>query len=416
MLRRSHKKSRKGAKCLECSRRHIRCDQQRPTCVNCLQADRTCRYKDPAPPPPSQSSSSRSNQDAAASGPDSASPSRGVVVGGLLVHGPGSDGYKELVNRARVENERIADNISLVNITHLELFYHFGEIAGPLFVGENLEMSRNYSKFYLEAALTETYLAHQMLAFAAKHKSRTGPEEQSKFYDEQTTRLQTQALVIFRLALQQPPKSHTAAIATMRFSNLLGTHLLCDTLATRHMQLDTFLVCFDDYLRVHRGVRPIFDQYKSYLLNSDLKPILMWGWEMANTKGTGPECEPLREMLSQRKLESAHLEPYIHAVDMLQNVIDKYRSRPTFPGPAPWATIWLSGVKPKYEGLLIARQPEALAIFAYYGAMIHCHHRDLWLVGESGKHIIELTTKELGPEWTPRLKWPLEILAAATQD
>jgi hypothetical protein len=162
-------------------------------------------------------------------------------------------------------------------------------------------------------------------------------------------------------------------------------------------------------VQIHRGVRPIFDQYRDYLLTSELRPILVWGWKIVQTKGEGPECDPLREILSDKHLDGAAVAAYAHAIDMLQRVIDDYKSRPTFPGPAPWTTVWLNGIKPEYTNLLLAREPEALAIFAYYGAMIHTHHRDLWLVGESGKHIIELATQALGPEWTPRLRWPLEI-------
>ncbi|KAM3530077.1 hypothetical protein NHJ13051_001526 [Beauveria bassiana] len=44
--RRSHRKSRNG--CAECKRRHIRCDEHRPVCSNCVSADRACVF--PRPP------------------------------------------------------------------------------------------------------------------------------------------------------------------------------------------------------------------------------------------------------------------------------------------------------------------------------------------------------------------------------
>ncbi|KAI2632476.1 hypothetical protein GGS26DRAFT_77875 [Hypomontagnella submonticulosa] len=40
--RRFHKKSRKG--CLECKRRHIKCDERRPNCGNCDVAARDCYH------------------------------------------------------------------------------------------------------------------------------------------------------------------------------------------------------------------------------------------------------------------------------------------------------------------------------------------------------------------------------------
>lgn len=52
--RRSHRKSRNG--CVECKRRHIRCDEGRPACTNCTIAERTCSF--PLPPTPSHVSAS----------------------------------------------------------------------------------------------------------------------------------------------------------------------------------------------------------------------------------------------------------------------------------------------------------------------------------------------------------------------
>lgn len=162
--------------------------------------------------------------------------------------------------------------------------------------------------------------------------------------------------------------------------------------------------------KVHRGIRPIFDEYRNFLLNSELRPFLVWGWNLSTLKGVGLECQLLREMISRGTLENTVVDAYEKAIDLLQTVIDGYKNCPTFPGPAPWVSIWLSMVRPEYTELLVARRPEALVIFAYYGAMIHCYHRDLWLVGESGKHIIELVTRSLGEDWTHWLQWPHQIV------
>jgi len=47
--RRSHRKSRDG--CVECKKRHIRCDESRPDCLNCEKAARRCEW-----PPPKKKS------------------------------------------------------------------------------------------------------------------------------------------------------------------------------------------------------------------------------------------------------------------------------------------------------------------------------------------------------------------------
>ncbi|KAK9775362.1 hypothetical protein AB5N19_02932 [Seiridium cardinale] len=396
MLRRSHKKSRKGAKCDECRRRHIRCDEQRPICTNCSQADRQCSYKAPSIRPEG------SSQSLTPSGQDNPSPTTSDLSSQTTA--AQDAGNQVVFGDLSINNN--ADTI--VNLTHLELFSHFGEIISPLFAGKDPDLRRDYLKNYQKAAFAGTYLMHEILAFAARHLCLTGPQSKSQFYADQATVLQTKALSLFNASLQQP-KPETI-IATFLFSSLLGTHLLSDTIAVRHMDLEPFLGHFVNYLKVHRGVRPIFDEYRQFLLNSELQPFLVWGWNLSTSKGSGSECQPIREMLSRTTLEQSIVDAYSQATDVLQSVIDGYKNRPAFPGPVPWVTVWLSMVKPNYTELLIARRPEALVVFAYYGAMIHCYHRDLWLVGESGKHIIELVTNSLGPEWTPWLKWPHQIL------
>ena len=43
LTRRKHKKSRKG--CLTCKRRHVRCDENVPRCLNCTRRNQSCTYE-----------------------------------------------------------------------------------------------------------------------------------------------------------------------------------------------------------------------------------------------------------------------------------------------------------------------------------------------------------------------------------
>ncbi|OOQ82015.1 hypothetical protein PEBR_40627 [Penicillium brasilianum] len=47
MPRRCHTKSRKG--CVQCKERHVKCDEQRPTCSLCVKRELTCTYVTPPP-------------------------------------------------------------------------------------------------------------------------------------------------------------------------------------------------------------------------------------------------------------------------------------------------------------------------------------------------------------------------------
>src|ERR1700712_2579631 len=72
-MRRAHKKSRYG--CKECKQKHKRCDETRPSCINCVTFEQRCSYLDSVARPspgvalPSPASST------AISGPQEVAPS-----------------------------------------------------------------------------------------------------------------------------------------------------------------------------------------------------------------------------------------------------------------------------------------------------------------------------------------------------
>lgn len=137
---------------------------------------------------------------------------------------------------------------TLVNVLHLELFNHFSEIICPLFAGKDPDLCLKYLKNYHKAAFSGVYLMHEILAFAARHLSITGHPSKTQRYAREATVLQTRALSLFNASLQDPQAD--TIIATFLFSSLLGTHLLSDTIASRHMDLDSFLGHFVGYLKV----------------------------------------------------------------------------------------------------------------------------------------------------------------------
>ncbi|KAI0129602.1 hypothetical protein BJ170DRAFT_281748 [Xylariales sp. AK1849] len=401
MLRRSHKKSRRGAKCEECRRRHIRCDQARPTCVNCAQAERICSY------PSAQSP--RSQSESAATQPKSdESPSATGTSGPLASSSTQDSPVYELKENSSERADQQVD--SLINLTHLELFAHFGEIVGPLFAGKDPAFGQEYLRVYHKAAFSGDYLMHEVLAFSAKHLSFLKPQPQSQFYLEQATLLQTQALGLFNVSTQKGsnPEQH---IAMFLFSSLLGTHLLSDTVARRDLHLEAYLSLFANYLNIHGGVRPIFQEYGSALINSEMRHFLKWGVNLASSQGVGAECLAAKQMISEASdLSTADVEACRRAIELLQCVIDAYKTEPDFPGPCPWVTVWPMSCSSDFTRLLIGKRPEALVVFAYYGAMLYQYFQDLWIVGDSGKHIVRMIRTFLGPAWFPCLQWPMEVV------
>ncbi|EEU46624.1 uncharacterized protein NECHADRAFT_38914 [Fusarium vanettenii 77-13-4] len=65
--RRFHRRSKNG--CQTCKRRHVRCDEQKPLCTNCLQTGSECIYPTPEQTLPSNESSPSPSSSSSAAGP-----------------------------------------------------------------------------------------------------------------------------------------------------------------------------------------------------------------------------------------------------------------------------------------------------------------------------------------------------------
>ncbi|KAI0910879.1 hypothetical protein F4823DRAFT_623968 [Ustulina deusta] len=360
MLRRSHKKTKKGTKCEECRRRHIRCDQQRPSCINCQTSDRVCIYRPTGQPravDASLSSNTSSNHDTPPPPPS-----------------------------------RTPDD-SLVNIVHLDLFNHF--IQGTfLFIDRDTTFTDQLKKTALSSAFSNPYLMHGILAFSARHISTQVFPERSHFYLNQSTELQAWAVANFNPAPREPDQDK--CVALVLFSSLICIHGLTD-IAPLNLHPEPFFIRFGHYFGLHRGVRAIIGDYQSRLKGSEIQHLVEWCKLRALEKGQGPECD------------ACH-----HAIELLQFVLDGCTPHQKMPVYCVYLTLaWPLLVDEKLVDLLVLRRPVALIIFAYYGVILDLC-RDLWMVGQAGKQIIHAVNAYLGSNWASLLRWPCDAVSIET--
>ncbi|KAL2816186.1 hypothetical protein BDW59DRAFT_153409 [Aspergillus cavernicola] len=370
MVRRAHKKSRNG--CLECKRRHVKCDEQRPICSNCTAAERICEYSTRIvninPKPPLTASTP-----IASPSPSAGSPS-------------------------------VAFDDLPVNMLHVELFHN-------LFTATYTTFDPNGSLTWLPEVVSHTiktpYLVNEMLAFSALHLSTTRPAQRD-YYHYHAAQLQTQALAIFKET--SPEVTQETCIPLFFFSSVLGIHMLCDTLIYRENDFDHFLTRFVHYLRLHHGVRAIISQAWSMLLDSILKPAFNSGIELYQSHGPlAPGCEKLQNLIIAANLGTELTETYQRAIKSLQACINIANAEHVDHVAANAVITWPILVKLEFSDLLEQRRPEALVILAHYAVLLH-RYRDSWLFGDSGRFIIEEVTRYLGSEFEEWLEWPLEAL------
>ncbi|PVH89004.1 hypothetical protein DL98DRAFT_544056 [Cadophora sp. DSE1049] len=417
MPRRPHRKSRNG--CLACKKRHVKCNEARPSCLNCVNAELTCIYQNKAPPPSSSHSPLPGISYTASPLPSpAATTSVSSTPYSQVPFTSAQPSWSPASQQPTLEH-------GVVNMLHLELLTHARTVADAM---NGFEISRedcqNAAEEILRHALSTPYLMHEILSVSATHLSTLRPSQRS-FLRNQATELQTSALSLFNACMQDTSRNDPSSdcVSKFVFSSLLGSQILHDTIVYRDGDFTAFIDNFVRYLHVTKGVTLNIQGNWMDLHETGLKPFLEAG-EKSLRGGEvefAPECEKLEMLLKSADLGPTSTKAYESALACLKAAYYAHRqvagSDPHFDGsPLLYGArtgvyAWPILVSSDYAELVLQRRPEALAILAHYAILLH-RYRDSWMICDGGRYMIETITKYLGPYWEPWLASPNEELRA----
>lgn len=297
-----------------------------------------------------------------------------------------------------------------VNVDHMELLIHFSLTKAAAFTeleksNELLEFSTN---LFLQKAMTNTTLLHQVLAISARYLSLKRPEWHDH-YAHQAVQLQTKAIELFN---QTKKFDESNCEATLLFSSLLNRQVLADALSNREGDFSAFFTRFVHAGQLLRGIRSVSKDIWPMLLNSDLSPLLQsCGSNPAEREEQGKECETLRQLIAlSTTLDPVGKEACRSAVHFIQIGFDDVK-RPQA-HYAAYNMIYLLFIllPEEFVTLLAKHKPEALSIMSYFAVLLH-YGRENWVVGDSGAFLLHGISEYLGVEWAHWLEWPLQQLS-----
>ncbi|RDW78873.1 Zn(II)2Cys6 transcription factor domain-containing protein [Aspergillus mulundensis] len=379
MPQRAHKKSRNG--CLECKRRHVRCDERQPICSNCATAERVCGY------------GTRSL---------TAAP-RSILPGSraqLALTRPESPAGDHSPAPPAIPNQP-------VNMLHIELFHNLYTHIRTTF---DPNRSIPWLADDMDPSMMTPYLVNELLAFSALHLSIKCPNQQA-YFRYHAAELQTNALSIFKESA--PQVTRESCIPLFIFAATLGIHMLCDTLIYRQGDLPDFLARFVHFFRVYHGVRTIVNKAWHMIQDTPLGPSFAMGKDLyAFTGCLGHTCQSLLDRIDRANLGEHVTGIYRQAVEGLQScatVIEKWDERHVGINAV---TTWPILMDIEFGEFLEQRRPEALVILAHYACLLH-RFRNFWLFGDSGAFVIREVTGYLGPEWEDWMVWPNQVLGSS---
>ncbi|KAF2760920.1 hypothetical protein EJ05DRAFT_246382 [Pseudovirgaria hyperparasitica] len=456
--RRGHTKSRNG--CAECKRRHIRCDERRPSCANCAVAERICFFPPPKKkrgkqdaaqeqqsnethgfspecrasshstpcvidtadmehpqiPPPSRRQHTRSDPERAPNNLSQTCSLRhdanqflsGLELNDREVPSPDpslqlGDMHTSLPSYPGFSEVSDLNSKATFTSQHMILLYHahiVPNICGP---------NRIVIDIAIRRAVDSPYLLDEVLAFIAFHMTYLYPGS-AIHLRHLATELQTRAVASFTSLTESVPKDDRAtAVPRFLFSAILGRHALADTLANYRSDFQTFIDRLVECFSLNRGVTSVTPPARLYLHDSEIKPLLTVVLDAyAKVLTPGNECDPLRRLLDDSDLSETSTTACRQAIEILQCSFDICHHLDVEDYPQS-ASVFSVKVEGGFVDMLRKHRPEALVILAYFGVLLHrCH--GFWAFGDAGAVMIRAIAGHLGSYWQAPLAWPLHVI------
>ncbi|KAH8734125.1 hypothetical protein BGZ61DRAFT_445833 [Ilyonectria robusta] len=396
--RRKHRRSRRG--CVECKRRHMRCDETRPRCINCSKADRNCFYLNSIQElhkPPSKTPKPSSST-------ETAGPSTGPEYGATSHSNPPSEPDGTPIE-TDTEDFTPARNDLLFSMEHLSLLHHFESSKFEVLMAN--ELTEGMAIRGLEVALATPYLMHALLALSALHLATIQPE-QAERYSLLATQLQGRSILLFNNDCEQP--SETTCLPMFYFSSFIAVHVLQQTLKSNRNDFAAFLDQFANYLLVHRGVNAIVGDWWHIIRDAMGTELSQDPGGTVNTEDLDIECGPLQEMLDHSDLSTTSIQICRDTAKILEKSFRMYHriAKVSTRRSASIMTFPVH-VSAEFTAMIDQQKPEALIILAFYAVLLH-RCRNAWIVGDAGRFIIESIAERLQGYWSQWLAFPILAL------
>ncbi|KAI1120432.1 hypothetical protein F5Y10DRAFT_126866 [Nemania abortiva] len=394
--RRTYYKSKKG--CQQCKQRHVKCDEQRPSCLQCSMTARSCSYV-----------YVRSNDDHVSACASSLAslvgrPLESCLAAQSEIRSPASP-----LDLATQEGPQ-----QVFDLSHLALLHHVETdlIKAPNshFVADE-EDARNLLRMIVTSALSAPYLMDAVLAFAALHLSVLASDfTMQHHYRHQAVQLQTRALALYNAACPEITDQNCTAL--FLYSAFIGLHALHDTVTSRTDLLE-LLDRFIQFAGLYHGVATVTSRAWHILRDSGLSSIVNL-IDAADQVEQPSEsiCDNLTGLLmtAADRLRPSSFQACSNAVQSLRWIFNR---RTVLPDPIGRDIVlaWPVRISAEYLQLLRERQPEALVIMAYWAVLLH-YERDFWVFGQGGRVLIEAVSNYLGAYWDRWMALPREIINA----
>ncbi|KAL3464574.1 hypothetical protein BJX64DRAFT_275775 [Aspergillus heterothallicus] len=378
--RRSHTKSRYG--CDQCKKRRVKCDEQGPPCSNCTTRELDCSYsKAPV------ARSTAKIPESPVSGQDHNTPHfvpHPYQQASGTSSGPGGASSAEL--------------------RKLELMHKFATETYQ-------SLCNSSADFYIwqmvvpRKALAHDFLMNGILAIASLHIASSMEPSGANTYIKTALEYHNQTLTPFRHAIDDINYENCDAVfAHSVVTTIIGIALpQLTTEKNEKVSVTEKIILAAELLQ---GVSKILSICRPWM---QLKLFSSGGdfWERANI-GLDADTEAALNNLSALVDEETNADQRTilnDALTLLRQCFTRYANSRDVAS----ILAWTAAVKKGFVDVLRCRQPFALLLLMYWGALLHELHGRVWWAKNSGLALVSELSVELHPyypRWKNILMWP----------
>ncbi|PMD38880.1 hypothetical protein L207DRAFT_513366 [Hyaloscypha variabilis F] len=388
--RKTHRKTRTG--CRTCKSRKIKCDEQRPSCHNCIKHSVVCDFVSH-----SVGGTSRSGRGSQIP----TSPQNGSIGGGPTPDFS-SDTPMSLHDVQSTQG---------LNLLDLELLHNYiTSTANTLHTDP--AMKSLWKINVPQLGFRYDFVMRGILALSALHLARYRPEKKELY--------NSQAMLQHQIGLRQA----TNVLTEINEENCTGVYIfsaltLFFTVATPRKPGDFLLVGdhgIADWLNLVKGTSFIVGTSENVLFNGSLGPMFIAGRRRNELREkllaeSSPDDSPLaelRQLIEKTTPDGEDVAIYLSALDSLRKSFVTYPETsqgPTFESADIF--IWVFEVDHRFLELLRLRTQEALCIFSYFCVVLRRLDSYWWMEGWA-THLIAKIYHLLDEEHRLWIRWPIE--------
>ncbi|KAL1306415.1 hypothetical protein AAFC00_005120 [Neodothiora populina] len=351
--RKYHQKSRNG--CVQCKKRRVKCDENRPFCKNCQRTHAPCSYTSSVPATPRESSAS------VVSSPQS-----------------GATPWTEQIN---------------FDLLDLRLMHHYTLTAANELFPRGHGQTIWQHKIPLEAQ-SHPMLMHGLLAISAAHLALNYAKDGTD-YRIRAIHHQNMGLLGYRAAISEI--SSLNAIPSFVFSVMLGVLTFAGPrLSAKEASIDDALELFT----LMRGSKVVWELEKQTVLTSPMVALIPppdWDFDKLDAG--------LEAKLEDLKLLSPGDAVYTTAVDELKLCMQVALAAPD---DFLITARWMATVDEQFWVRLKAHDPIALLLFAHYSLILSAYEQ-IWWLGDWKAELIKAVDSTLSPGDKEAVKWSSRV-------